>query len=78
MVECKQIIFNIPKSNIILINDKKHNKTNNNFFDNLVKFASDIPILQTSKFLGVVFDNALTFQCHIQNLVKNYQVQLEF
>ena len=49
------------------MNAKKHNKNHNNSSDNLVKFSSYISIAKTSKYLGVVSDEAFSFQYHIQN-----------
>ena len=66
-MNANKLSLNISKSNVILINEKDHDKKHN---DNLVKFLSYIPILKTSKYLDIFYDT-LFFQYHIQNLVKN-------
>ena len=65
-----RLLLNISKFNIILINAKEHDKNYNNSSDNLVKFSSHLSIVKTSKYLGVAFDDALSFQYHIQNFKK--------
>ena len=61
-----KLTLNMSKSNVILINSNKNGKSSKNCY-NLVL---PITIVKNAKSLGVTFDESLSFDCHIKNLIK--------
>jgi len=60
----------VNKSNLIVINLKT-----NNHFNNLPSSTADIispkiTTVKSAKYLGVTFNNSLSFDCHMKNLEK--------
>ena len=63
-----KLTLNIAKSSVILINsnNKNYNNSNAQAYD----LPSKLMSVETAKYLGVTFDNRLSFEKHIHNLVK--------
>ena len=60
-----KLTLNISKSNVIVINS---NSKNNNLTSDLI--ASKLSLVQNARYLGVLFDNCLSFKNHITLLEK--------
>ena len=60
-----KLTLNISKSNVIVINS---NSKNNNLTTDVI--ASKLLLVQNAKYLGVLFDNSLSFKNHIALLEK--------
>ena len=63
-----KLTLNIVKSSVILINsnNKNYNNSNAQAYD----LPSKLMSVKTAKYLGITFDNRLSFEKHINNLVK--------
>ena len=63
-----KLTLNIAKSSVILINsnNKNYNNSNAQAYD----LPSKLMSVETAKYLGVTFDNRLSFEKHVNNLVK--------
>ena len=63
-----KLTLNIAKSSVILINsnNKNYNNSNAQAYDLHSKSVS----VETAKYLGITFDNRLSFEKHINNSVK--------
>ena len=62
-----KLTLNIFKSNVIVINS---NSKNDNLTIDVI--ASKLSLVQNAKYLGVSFDNCLSFKNHITLLEKSY------
>ena len=71
-----RLTLNVSKSNIMFIS----NLINGDTLDNFSVSIGDVPINQTdvTKYLGVLIDNKLKFDVHINNLVKNLSSKLRW
>ena len=56
----------MSKSNVIIINSNKNGKSSKNCYNEVLP----IMIVKNAKYLGVTFDESLSFDCHIKNLIK--------
>ena len=64
-----KLTFNLSKSNLILIKPKiRGHRTNLSLI--LSPFDSNLPSVSVSKYLGLIFDNSLSFEHHINNLAR--------
>ena len=66
MVEAKQINFKLQKSNFTMIGNEMQNSTN---FEVIVNH-NNIPLTINVKYLGVILDNKLTWQLHIEQIMQ--------
>ena len=64
-MNANKLTLNISKSNVIVINS---NSKNNNLTSDLT--ASKLSLVQNTRYLGVLFDNCLSFKNHITLLEK--------
>ena len=64
-MNANKLTLNIPKSNVIVINS---NSKNNNLTSDLI--ASKLSLVQNARYLGVLFDDCLSFKNHITLLEK--------
>ena len=62
--------LNMSKSNVIIINSKE-NKNGKSFKNSYDDVFSEILIVKNAKYLGVTFDESLSFDCRIKNLTKS-------
>ena len=64
-----KLTLNLSKSNLILIQPKSRgHRTNSSLI--LSPFVSNLPSVSMSKYLGLIFDNSLSFEPHINNLAR--------
>ena len=63
-----KLAFNIAKSSVILINSNHKNCNNSNA--QAYVLPSKLMSVETAKYLGITFDNRLSFEKHINNLKK--------
>ena len=61
-----KLTLNTSKSNVIIINSNKNGKSSKNCYNDVLP----ITIVKNAKYLGVTFDESLSFDCHIKNLIK--------
>ena len=61
-----KLTLNMSKSNVIIINSNKNGKSSKNCYNEVLS----IMIVKNAKYLGVTFDESLSFDCHIKNLIK--------
>ena len=61
-----KLTLNMSKSNVIIINSNKNGKSSKNYYNEVLP----IMIVQNIKYLGVTFDESLSFDCNIKNLIK--------
>ena len=63
-----KLTINIAKSSVILINsnNKNYNDSNAQVYD----LPSKLRSVETAKYLNITFDNRLSFEKHINNLIK--------
>ena len=61
-----KLTLNTSKSNVIIINSNKNVKSSKNCYNEVLS----IMIVKNAKYLGVTFDESLSFDCHIKNLIK--------
>ena len=64
-----KLILNLSKSNLILIQPKSRgHRTNLSLISS--PFVSNLASISMSKYLGLIFDNSLSFEPHINNLAR--------
>ena len=63
-----KLTLNIAKSSVFLINS--NNKNCNYFKAQAYVLPSKLMSVETAKYLGITFDNRLSVEKHINNLVK--------
>ena len=61
-----KLTLNMSKSNVIIINSNINGKSSKNCYNDVLP----ITIVKNAKYLGVTFDESLSFECHIKKLVK--------
>ena len=61
-----KLTLNMSKSNVIIINSNKNGKWSKNCYNEVLP----IMIVKNAKYLCVTFDESLSFDCHIKNLIK--------
>ena len=61
-----KLTLNMSKSNVIIINSNKNGKSSKNCYNEVLP----IMIVKNAKYLGVTFNESLSFDCHIKNLIK--------
>ena len=61
-----KLTLNMSKSNVIVINSNKNGKSSKNCYNEVLP----IMIEKNAKYLGVTFDESLSFGWHIKNLIK--------
>ena len=64
-----KLTLNLSKSNLILILPKSRGLRANLYLI-LSLFVSNLPSVSMSKYLGLIFDNSLSFEPHINNLAR--------
>ena len=64
-----KLTLNLSKSNLILILPKNRGLRANLYLI-LSQFVSNLPSVSMSKYLGLIFDNFLSFEPHINNLAR--------
>ena len=64
-----KLTLNLSKSNLISIQQKSRgHRTNSSLISS--PFVSNFPSVNMSKYLDLIFDNSLSFEPHINNLVR--------
>ena len=64
-----KLTLNLSKSNLILVQPKSGgHKANLSLIS--FSFDSNLPSVSMSKYLGLIFDNSLSFEPHINNLAR--------
>ena len=61
-----KLTLNMSKSNVTIINSNKNGKSSKNCYNEVLP----IMIVKNVRYLGVTFDEFLSFDCHIKNLIK--------
>ena len=61
-----KLTLNMSKSNVIIKNSNKNGKLSKNCYNEVLP----IMIVKNAKYFGVTFDESLSFDCHIKNLIK--------
>ena len=64
-----ELTLNLPKSNLILIQPKSRGHKANLFLISSL-FVSNLPSVIMSKYLGLIFDNSLSFEPNINNSAR--------
>ena len=64
-----KLTLNLSKSNLILIQPKSRGHRANSFLISS-PIDSNLPTVSISKYLGLIFDNSLSFKPHINNLAR--------
>ena len=68
-VIANKLTLNLSKSNLILIQPKSQgHRANLSLISS--PFDSNLPSVSMSKYLGLIFDNSLSFEPHINNLTR--------
>ena len=64
-----KLILNLSKSNLILMQRKSRgHRANLSLISS--SFVSNLPSVSMPKYLGLIFDNSLSFEHHINNLAR--------
>ena len=61
-----KLTLNVSKSNAIIINSNKNGKLSKNCYNEVLLIMR----VKNAKYLGVTFDESVSFDCHIKNLIK--------
>ena len=69
-----KLTLNMYKSNVIIINSNKNDKSSKNCYNEVLP----IMIVKNAKYLGVTFDESLSCNCHIKNLIKRLSQSVGF
>lgn len=70
-MNANKLTLNVSKSNILLINPKGNNGFNCNSSITMTStIQTELSIVDKAKYLGVMFDDKLSFKSHISNLEK--------
>ena len=67
-----KLTLNMSKSNVIIINSNKNGKSSKNSYKEVLL----IMIVKIATYLGVAFDESLSSDCHIKNLIKRLSQSL--
>ena len=68
-MKANRLTSNMSTSNVIIINSKgnKNGKLSENSYNEVLP---EIMIAKNAQYLGVTFDESLSFDCHMKNLIK--------
>ena len=61
-----KLTLNMSKSNVITINSNENGKSSKNCYNEVLPTM----IVKNAKYLGVTFDESLSFDRHVKNLIK--------